>query len=96
MTDPTMKTRASDPPIKISREIPLPWLIGLVCGLVFQAIVMWTGQQAQGQAIKEMTAELKELRAAVQAGDIKSVEHRIRLDDHERRMQALEARPRKE
>jgi hypothetical protein len=87
-----MKQRAEDPPLKITREIPLPWLIGLGVGLIVQAVTVWVGQQAQGQAIKDMTVELRELRAAAAAGGLKTVEHDLKLADHERRLQVLEQR----
>jgi hypothetical protein len=85
--------RADDPPMmKVSREIPLPWLVGIAFGLIVQAVTMWVSQQAQGQAIRDMTVELKELRAAAATGGLKTVEHDLTLKDHERRLQSLEQR----
>lgn len=82
--------RNTDPPVKITREIPLPWLIGIVVSLIVQAVMVWVGQQAQGDAIKALTVEVKELRTAAAAGGLKTVEHDLTLKDHERRLQVLE------
>lgn len=79
-------------PVKIMREVPLPWLIGVVAWLVFQGAVLWYGQQAQNQALKDLSAEIKELRASSKSDDLKIVEHDLRLTDHERRIQVLEQR----
>lgn len=82
--------RPNDPPVKITREIPLPWLIGIVVSLIVQAVMVWVGQQNQGDAIKALTVEVKELRQAAAAGGIKTVELDLTLKDHERRLQVLE------
>ena len=85
--------RQSDPePVHITHEIPLAWLVGVVVGLIVQAVTLYIGQQTQAEAIRLLSAEVKELRVAVQAGSVKDVEYGLRLDDHERRMQAVESR----
>jgi len=85
--------RLSDPePVHITREIPLAWLVGVVVGLIVQAVTLYIGQQAQAEAIRVLSGEVKELRVLVQNGSVKDVEYGLRLDDHERRMQAVESR----
>ena len=85
--------RMGDPdPVRITREIPLAWLIGVVAGLIVQAVTLYIGQQAQSEAIRVLSAEVKELRAVVQNGTLKDVEYGLRLDDHERRVTAIESR----
>ena len=85
--------RLSDPePVRITREIPLAWLVGVVVGLIVQAVTLYVGQQTQAEAIRVLSSEVKELRVAVQAGSVKDVEYGLRLDDHERRMQVVESR----
>ena len=85
--------RLSDPePVRITREIPLAWLIGTAFLLVVQAVTLYVGQQTQAEAIRVLSSEVKELRVAVQAGSVKDVEYGLRLDDHERRVQAIESR----
>lgn len=87
-----MRHRKDDPPVKITREVPLPWLIGGTVGLIVQAVTLWIGQQNQGQAIKDMLMEVRELRASAAAGGLKTVEHTLKLEDHERRIGALETK----
>lgn len=92
--------RADDPPLmKVSREIPLPWLVGIAFGLVVQAVTMWVAQQNQQQAIRDMTIELKELRTAAgngglaverMAGEINAL--KVRVDGIDRRLQVTEQR----
>jgi mannitol-specific phosphotransferase system IIBC component len=84
--------RNDDPPVKITREIPLPWLIGVVVSLIVHAVILWISQQNTAQAIKDMAADIRELRADARQGGLKTVEHEIKLTDHERRIQLLEAR----
>lgn len=79
-------------PVRITREIPLAWLVGVVVGLIVQAVTLYIGQQAQAEAIRVLSGEVKELRVLVQNGSVKDVEYGLRLDDHERRMQAVESR----
>lgn len=92
-----MKHRADDgnSPVKITREIPLHWLIGIVVGIAFQAAIVIVGQVQQQKSIDALTVEVKELRAAAAAGGLKTVEHDLRLVDHERRLQVLETIGRK-
>lgn len=85
--------RLSDPePVRITREIPLAWLIGTAFLLVVQAVTLYIGQQTQAEAIRVLSSEVKELRVAVQAGSIKDIEYGLRLDDHERRVRTIESR----
>lgn len=88
-----MQHRADDAvPIKVTRDIPLPWLITVVAGIVIQAVLTWQGQQDQGKLIERLTVEVREMRALLGRGDVKFVEHDMKLADHERRIQAQEAR----
>jgi hypothetical protein len=82
---PMASHRADDPPIRISREVPLPWLIGGAVGLIINITTMWIGMQ-------NLTQEVKELHAAATQGGLQSTEFRVKLDEHERRIQSLEVR----
>jgi hypothetical protein len=85
--------RADDPSrVHITREIPLPWLIGTAALLVVQAVTLYVGQQNQADAIRSLASDVKELRAAATTTGLKAVEYGLRLDDHERRLQAAESR----
>lgn len=85
-----MHHRAGDPPLKVTREIPLPWLIGVVVGLIVQAVTVWVSVQALGETTRALTVEVKELRAAAAAGGIQGVRMEVQVADHERRLQHLE------
>lgn len=78
-------------PVHVTRDIPLAWLIGVVVGLIVQAVTLYSGQQTQSESIRALITEVKELRILVQNGSIKDVEYGLRLDDHERRMMVLES-----
>lgn len=85
-------TRSDDPPVKITREIPLPWLVGIVAIGVFQAILIWFNQQAQTEQIKTLGSDVRALSVDIGAKNLKDVEHDLKLSDHERRIVGLEAR----
>lgn len=95
-----MQHRADDAgPIKVTREIPLPWLIGGVLAIAGQAILMWAGQREQAAAmaqfgvqLAEQTKQINVLAEKVGVGNIKDVEHDMKLADHERRIQSLESK----
>lgn len=100
----TPHTRANDPsPMKITREIPLPWLIGIIAAGFLQAALMYFKQESQGEAIakltntqtdeiKKLTAEVRQLSVDIGAKNLKDVEHDLKIADHERRILTLEAR----
>jgi hypothetical protein len=85
-----VNARSNDPPVKIVREVPLTWLIALVLSILIHAVLLWDAQQSQGAAIKDMSAEVRELRGAVNASGLKAVELDVRVADHERRLAVLE------
>jgi hypothetical protein len=80
-----MHTRSDDPPIKVTREIPLPWLIAIVMGLIVQAVTIWN-------SVNALTVEVKELRVTTATGSLKTVEHEVQLADVLRRLAAVETR----
>jgi hypothetical protein len=83
--------RSGDPAlVRVTRDIPLPWLIGVSAGLLVQAVILFVGQQTQSESTRALISEVKELRVLVQQGTVKDVEYGLRLDDHERRMTAIE------
>ena len=96
-------TRSDDPPVKITREIPLPWLVGIVAAGFLQAALMYFKQETQGAAIEKLslsqTEEIRKLSTQVQqlstdigTKNLKDVEHDLKIADHERRVLSLEAR----
>lgn len=87
-----MRNRNDDPPVTVTRSIPLPWLISMSAFLVAHAALLWFGQQNTAQAVKDMASDIRELRSDARQGGLKTVEHELKLSDHERRIQVLEAR----
>lgn len=102
MTEADQMQRSTDDvahPVKITREIPLPWLIGAAVCVVAQAGAIWVGQEKQADAIVRMTQQLAEQNKQLQAlsveigsKNLKDVEHDLKLADHERRLSDVEGR----
>lgn len=89
--------RSEDPPVKITREIPLPWLITCIAVIAGQALLMWTGQREQAAAIAQLGAQMSEqtkqinaLSEKVGVGNLKDLEHDLKLNDFSRRIGDLE------
>ena len=77
--------------MKVSREIPLPWLIGIVATLFMQAALMYYQLNALVDAQAKTTAEIKELRHA-QHWDLKDLEHDLKITDLQRQYADLQNR----
>lgn len=85
--------------IRIDRVIPLPWLLGVVALMLLQAASVYrqalqldAGQTQLRDLVIELKAEVRLLREASTAKDLKDTAHDVRLLEHERRITALEAR----
>lgn len=86
-------TRHEDPAgLKVSREIPLPWLVGIIAGVFMQAALMYYQLNAMVEAQTKTTVEIKELRATLNTKDLKDLEHDIKIADLQTRMNAIELR----
>lgn len=85
-----MANRSTDPPVKVTREISLPWLLTGAAGLIVQAVIVVQSLNTQVQSLKDLTAEVRELRTGMTQSSLKIVEHDVKLADHERRLQTLE------
>lgn len=86
-------TRHEDPVgLKVSREIPLPWLIGIVAAGFLQAALVYYKQDAQAEAIVKLTKEVQALTTALSGKDLKDLEHDIRIADLQTRMTDAQAR----
>lgn len=86
-------------PLKITREIPLHWLIGLLIAGVVQAVLVYYTVDRQGELIRELTAQVRALVATSNLKDMKDLEHDMKITDmiakqleNTRRMMELEAR----
>ena len=76
--------------IRISREIPLPWLIGITATLMVQAATVWFGQQQMSRDISEMKATIREINDRTNSGVGKDIEHSLKLIEIDRRVTLLE------
>ncbi len=86
-------TRHEDPVgLKVSREIPLPWLVGIVAAGFLQAVLIYYKQDAQAEAIIKLTKEVQTLSAALGGKDLKDLEHDIRIADLQTRMTDVQSR----
>lgn len=86
-------TRHEDPVgLKVSREIPLPWLIGIVGTVFLQAALVYYKQDVQADAIVKLTEQVKGLSSALSSKDLKDLEHDIRIADLQTRMTDVQAR----
>ncbi|MEY4377697.1 MAG: hypothetical protein RJB26_2247 [Pseudomonadota bacterium] len=85
--------RHEDPTgLKVSREIPLPWLIGIVAAGFLQAALVYYKQDAQAEAIVKLTKEVQELKAVLNAKDLKDLEHDLKIADLQTRMADMQSR----
>lgn len=95
-------TRATDPPIvKVTRDIPLPWLIGLVAAGIAQAVLMYAGQQRQAELIQDQSAKISSLTVQIQGlveqvnkVNLANVGYEYRITDMDRRLRAVEEKKR--
>jgi hypothetical protein len=84
-------------PIKVTREIPLWGILTVIGAIAGQGILLWAGQREQsinlgtiGEQIKAQSVEIQRLSVAVGSKDLKDVEHDIKLDDLQRRLNKIE------
>lgn len=78
--------------VRVTRELPLAWILTLVGSIAAQAILLWAGQREQGQQLMQLTDSVRTMSADVKPVSIKVTEHDVRIADHERRLQACEIR----
>jgi hypothetical protein len=99
--EPQMHTRSTDDdhPLKITREIPLPWLIGLGIALAVAIAQNWLGQEKTADAVLRLTVTVAEQTKQIQAmsvelgsKNLKDVEHDLKFGDIERRLGLVENR----
>lgn len=93
-----MSHRQGDPPVKITREIPLWGLILAVVGIVGQAITLYYGQNRQGELIaqqndliRDLTVKVAALSESIQKVNLKNVEFEYKISDLDRRVTVIEA-----
>lgn len=95
-------TGSGDKPMRISREIPLPWLIAMVAGIVGQAGALYYGQQEHARLLatladgnREAKVEIKAVGQSVSTVNLSLVKHEMLIDDMRQRMGSVEGELRK-
>lgn len=98
-----MSVRPEDPPIvKITREIPLPWLLAGAAAFIFNTAQSWQQTEAlktklteQAEKVEKLTEKIERTNVLVSAdGSVraqKDNEHDIRIQSLTNRVTALEA-----
>lgn len=86
-------TRHEDPAgLKVSREIPLPWLIGIIGTIFLQAALVYFKQDSQAETLLKLSEQVKGISSALGSKDLKDLEHDIRIADLQTRMSDVQAR----
>jgi len=78
--------------LRISREIPLPWLVGIVFGLFVQAAAVWFGQQQITKDVVELKTTIRQASDTLAAMTGKDIEHSLKIIEMDRRINALEVK----
>ena len=76
--------------VKIDRVLPLPWLIGIMGAIGLQAVALYYGQQRLADTVVEMKVDVKSLANGASAAAARDVEHTLRIQSLERRVEAIE------
>jgi hypothetical protein len=99
MGDSKYKEEGTETALRISWIVPLPWLIGGALGLAINAAALYYGQLRQGEiqveqkeVLKDMAVQMRELRSLISTTNSKDFQHDTKLEEHERRIQALESK----
>lgn len=95
MTDPNSPEdmqhhRSNDPPVKITRDIPLPWLLGLLGAFFVFAATMYFTQQRQAELLIEMKAQMQKLIDGQDSKLQKDLERDFDIREMKGRVAALE------
>lgn len=70
-----MRHRPEDPPLKITREIPLPWILGVLGAFFIFAATMYFTQQRQAELLVDLKTQVQKL---VDGQDVKGAKDQDR------------------
>lgn len=84
--------RLNDPPIRVTREIPMHWLLGIVGAIGISLVNSYFVQQDQTKQVEKLNTQLEKVVTALAAGSQKSQEHEFEIMDLKRRLAAVELR----
>lgn len=85
-----MSTRTSDHQIKVTREIPLPWLLGLVGAILLFAATVYFTQQRMIEVQEELKTQVKALTTEFMLRNERDQRREFDVEDLKRRVSALE------
>lgn len=99
MNTRTEATRRDDPEgVTIDRKIPLWGVLGVIGGLLAQAVVIWNAQNLQtaeikhqSEQIQDLAAQVKAMAAQLNAKDGIDLKQDLRIESVEQRVTKLEA-----
>lgn len=78
--------------VKIDRVIPLPWLIGILGMVAANAAAVYYGQQQLVEKFSELKIDVRALAGTAAHLNGRDIEHTLRIQSIERRLDTLEAR----
>lgn len=88
----TTQRRDDAAPIRVTREVPLHWLLGIVGTIAASLVNSYFVQQEQTRQLAKLGVQVEKIGETLTRGDQKSQEHSFKLLDLERRMSAVELR----
>lgn len=80
------------PPVKITREIPLWGILTVVGGLLAQSVHMYYSNMHQGQKLDEVVTEFRAMTVEMHRSNVRYGQMEYQISDLQRRIAALEAR----
>lgn len=76
--------------IRVSRIIPIPYLIGGLVAVAGQAVALYYGQQRMSDELRVMQADMKSIGLQLAVSATKGVEYSMRITELERRLNNVE------
>lgn len=97
-TEPMQHHRQEDgEPVKITREIPLPWLLSAIGIAILQAGSLYYGQVSQGEKLIAVQSDVSRISAKLDVivtnqskADLKDLEHDLKITALQNRIGAIE------
>lgn len=86
-----MNARNTDPPIKITREIPLSWLMAMLIAAIGWAISQYVAASKIADATQSLTLRVEKMSEQLRQKEISDAHVAARIEEHERRIVTLES-----
>ncbi len=82
--------RAPESFFRVNREIPLPWLLGIIGAILLFATTQYFTQQRQGELLMELKLQMAQFAVAQSTMGSKAQERDFEFINIKQRVQALE------